>query len=114
MKRENEYQFAFDALKNLFLGTQRHLPIPQPFDSYWKAPGFKFESVYDSQKWTVELFIPFSVFNADVPNPYDIWFCNVVCNKNSEPKEYSGTSMTLGNNHNMTMYGMIKFAGKGD
>ncbi|OQA85395.1 MAG: hypothetical protein BWY31_01917 [Lentisphaerae bacterium ADurb.Bin242] len=114
MKREVKYQFVFDALGNQFLGTQRLLPIPQPFDSYWKAPGFKHVSTSDSQKWTVEFFIPFSVFqDVKVPSPYETWFCNVVRNK-ADPREYSGTSMTLGNNHNLNMFGIIKFAGKGD
>lgn len=114
MKREEEFQFVFDALGNQFLGTQRLLPIPQPFDSYWKAPGFRHVSTFDGKKWTAEFFIPFSVFkDVKVPAPYETWFCNVVRNK-ADPREYSGTSMTLGNNHNLNMFGILKFAGKGE
>ena len=115
MKRETEYQFVFDPLKNQFLGTQRHLPIPQPFDSNWKAPGFTVESKFDSKKWTAEFFIPFSVFpDTKVPRPYDTWHCNIVRNKMGENREYSGSAMTLGRNHNLSMFGIIKFAGKGE
>ena len=39
---------------------------------------------------------------------------NIVINKNSKPKEYSSTAMTLGNNHNLPMYGLLKFLGKGE
>ncbi len=114
MKREEEFQFVFDAVGSQFLGTQRLLPIPQPFDSYWKAPGFRHVSTFDGKKWTVEFFIPFSVFkDVKVPAPYETWLCNVVRNK-AEPREYSGTSMTLGNNHNLNMFGILKFAGKGE
>ena len=109
-----EYQFAFDPLKNCFFGTQRHLPIPQPFDSNWKVKGFQLESRYDSKGWTAEFYIPFSVFEGGAPQVYDSWFCNVVRNKMGGEKEYSGTSMTLGNNHNMSMFGIIKFSGKGE
>ena len=114
LKKEVEYQFAFDPLKNCFFGTQRHLPIPQPFDSNWKVKGFQLESRYDSKGWTAEFYIPFSVFEGGAPQVYDSWFCNVVRNKMGGEKEYSGTSMTLGNNHNMSMFGIIKFSGKGE
>ena len=115
MKRETEYQFVFDPLKNLFLGTKRHLPIPQPFDGNWKAPGFTVESKFDAKKWTAEFFIPFSVFpDTQGPRPYDIWLCNIVRNKMGDNREYSGSAMTLGRNHNLSMFGIIKFAGKGE
>ena len=34
---------------------------------------------------------------------YDTWHCNVVRNKAGKEREYSGTAMTLGNNHNLNM-----------
>ena len=91
----------------MFLGTKRHLPIPQPFDSFWKAPGFKLESRYGKDSWTAEFYIPFTVFKTEnsVPKVYDTWHCNIVRNKAGKNREYSGTAMTLGNNHNLNMYG---------
>ena len=114
MKREVEYQFVFDGLKQTFFGTQRHRPIPQPFDSYWKVKGFKLECTHGKDFFTAEFFVPYSAMHVKAPAVYDTWHCNVVQNKVSRPKEYSGTSMTLGNNHNLDMYGLIKFAGKGE
>ena len=116
MGKEVEFQFVFDPLKQMFLGTKRHLPIPQPFDSFWKAPGFKLESQYGKDYWTAEFYIPFSVFKTEnsVPKVYDTWHCNIVRNKTGKDREYSGTAMTLGNNHNLNMFGLIKFAGKGE
>ena len=35
-------------------------------------------------------------------------------NKISMPKEFSGSAITRGNNHDLNMYGMLKFAGKGE
>ena len=116
LKREVKYQFAFDALGNQFLTQQRFLPILQPLDRHWKAPGFKHVSKLSKDgKWTAEFYIPFSVFSGlKAPRAYATWHCNIVRNKKGTDREYSGTAMTLGNNHNMNMYGMIKFAGKGE
>ena len=116
LKREVKYQFAFDALGNQFLTQQRFLPILQPLDRHWKAPGFKHVSKLSKDgKWTAEFYIPFSVFSGlKAPKAYAAWHCNIVRNKKGADREYSGTAMTLGNNHNMNMYGMIKFAGKGE
>jgi hypothetical protein len=116
LKREVKYQFAFDALGNQFLTQQRFLPILQPLDRHWKAPGFKHVSKLSKDgKWTAEFYIPFSVFSGlKAPRAYATWHCNIVRNKKGADREYSGTAMTLGNNHNMNMYGMIKFAGKGE
>lgn len=59
-------------------------------------------------------FIPYADLNRKTPKPYDSWLINIVRNKAGDPKEYSGTAMTLGNNHNMNMYGFIRFLGKGE
>ena len=114
--KEVFFQFVFDPLKQTFFGTQRLLPIPQPFDRYWKVSGFQLASKYSNDHWTAEFFIPFSVFKTknSVPQVYDTWHCNVVRNKMGAEREYSGTAMTLGNNHNLNMFGLIKFAGKGE
>ena len=57
---------------------------------------------------------PFSVFDAPAPKAYQSWHCNIVRNKMGDEKEYSSTAMTLGDNRNMDMFGIIKFAGKGE
>ena len=116
LKREVKYQFAFDPLGNQFLTMQRFLPILQPLDRHWKAPGFRHVSTRSKDgKWTVEFYIPFTVFGEiKTPRAYETWHCNIVRNKKGANNEYSGSSMTLGNNHNMNMYGFIKFAGKGE
>jgi hypothetical protein len=58
--------------------------------------------------------MPCEIFKGyKIPNSYDFWYCNVVRNKVS-PKEYSGSALTLGNNHNMGMFGIFRFSGKGD
>ena len=93
MKREVEYQFVFAPLKQTFFGTKRHLPIPQPFDEYWKVKGFKLECTYGKDFFTAEFFVPYSAMHKKTPQVYDTWHCNVVRNKLSMPREYSGASM---------------------
>lgn len=113
-KLEEEFQFIFDPVGRQQTGYQRHLPIPQQYNKHWKAPGFKKVSTYNQKQWTVEFFMPFELFKGyKIPNSYDFWHCNVVRNKVS-PKEYSGSALTLGNNHNMGMFGIFRFCGKGD
>jgi hypothetical protein len=114
LKQETVYQIAFDPLNQKFFGTQRFLPILQPFDKHWKAPGVKIEMVQNGREWTTECYIPFTVFDAPAPSVYQTWLCNIVRNKTGAENEYSGTSMTLGSNRNISMFGIIKFAGKGD
>ena len=48
------------------------------------------------------------------PRPYDVWGANIVSNKLGEPQEYMSSALTLANNHNLEMFGTIKFLGKGD
>ena len=51
------------------------------------------------------------------PRPYTSWFGNFVNNKLSGLKqnsEYSSFSMTMGKNHNHSLWGKFKFMGKGD
>ena len=114
LKQETVFQIVFDPLKQKFFGTQRYLPILQPFDKNWKAPGVKIEMTQSGNEWTTEFYIPFQVLDVPVPGVYESWLCNIVRNKTGDRNEYSGTSMTLGNNRNISMFGIIKFAGKGD
>ena len=114
LKKEVKFQFAFDALNRKFLGTQRLLPILQPFDRFWKAPGLKLQCNAGKDFFTAEFFIPYKTLQVPAPKAYDVWLCNVIRNKISMPKEFSGSAITRGNNHDMNMYGMLKFAGKGE
>ncbi len=114
LKKEVKFQFAFDALNRKFHGTQRLLPILQPFDRFWKAPGFKLQCNTGKDFFTAEFFIPYKTLHVPAPRAYDVWLCNVIRNKISMPKEFSGSAITRGNNHDLNMYGMLKFAGKGE
>lgn len=113
MNKEIKYQIAFDAVGQKFSAMQRLLPIPQPVDMAWKAPGFQFHNFRKNGKWYAKFKIPFAIFDKK-PQVYDSWNFNLVRNKITAPSEVVGSSLTMGNNHNTAMYGIIKFAGKGE
>ena len=113
MNKEIKYQLAFDAVGQRFSSMQRLLPIPQPVDLTWKAPGFMFKNFMKNGKWYAKFQIPFAMFGTK-PRVYESWNFNFVRNKLTDPREIVGNSMTMGNHHNTTLYGIIKFAGKGE
>ena len=114
LKKEVKYQIAFDTVGQRFSAMERLLPIPQPTDLSWKAEGFVFKNQVSREGWTAEFHIPFHLFESKAPAVYDSWNFNLVRNKLSAPKECSGSSLTLGDNHNINMFGLIRFAGKGE
>lgn len=113
MNKEVKYQLAFDITGQKYSSMQRLLPIPQPVDLQWKAPGFQFYNFRKDGKWYAKFRVPFSVFGKKV-QVYDSWNFNLVRNKVTAPREIVGSSLTLGNNHNTAMFGIIRFAGKGE
>lgn len=112
--KEQEYQFAFDCLGREYLMKQRHLPINQPADANFKAPGFRHSAKVADSRWSGEFFIPWSAFEEGAPKVYDQWNANFVSNRLGGRREVSGSSFTMGKNHNREMFGILRFMGLGD
>lgn len=113
-KKEDYFHYAVDPFNNRHFGTKQLVPVDKPYNRYWKSPGFQSAVNTTEKGWTLEFFIPYEDLKVKSPRAYDTWMVNIVINKNSKPKEYSSTAMTLGNNHNLPMYGLLKFLGKGE
>lgn len=113
-KKEDYFHYAVDPFNKRHSGTKQLVPVDKPYNGYWKSPGFQSAVDTTEKGWTLEFFIPYEDLKVKSPRAYDTWMVNIVTNKNSEPKEYSSTAMTLGNNHNLPMYGLLKFLGKGE
>lgn len=113
-KREEFYHFAADAAGSISTGFRRIFPIATPYNGQWKSPGFRKAVLVKDHSWSLEFFIPFADLKIAAPRPYEIWGANIVSNKLGNPPEYTSSSMTLANNHNLSMFGTIKFLGKGD
>lgn len=113
--REDFHHYVVDAAGQSRTGSRHFLPIATPYNGQWTSPGFKFAvKNNEDDGWTMEFFAPFEDMKVAAPKAYDCWTANLVHNKLSDPAEYTSSSMTLGNNHNIDMYGSIKFLGKGD
>ena len=119
--KQVKYHLGFDALGRFHAGKQRLLPISQPPDLSWKADGRRLAVKRSAHAWTAELFVPFSVFEGGAPKAYDSWNFNLVRNfkgrgqpVDSRPAESSGNSLTLGDNHAISSFGILRFTGRGD
>lgn len=115
LNKEVIYQFAFDALDRDYASKRRLLPIPQPTDRSYRGTGFTHQSeVLPSGGWQASFFVPWAAFDAKPPKVYDSWNANFVRNRLMEPRESSGSSLTLGVNAKVEMFGMLRFVGRGD
>ena len=113
--KEMFHQLAFDADGTEYTGRQRLLPIPQPLDVQWNAPGHIYRAKTTESGWTAELFVPFSALEDGAPKVYDSWNFNFVHTARSRMPEVTASSSLTGVAHkNLQMYGILRFAGKGD
>ena len=111
--KEVRYQLGFDAEGSEFTSQQRLLPIPQPLNVEWKAKGHVYKAKTTATGWTAELFVPFSAFEEAAPKAYDSWNFNFAVT--DRKRNVSASSSLTGVAHNnLSMYGLIRFAGKGD
>ena len=107
--REIVYQLAYDPVGGTFRRKQRLLPIAQPSDNSWTAPGTVFKAHRGENGWTAEFFFPLSIFEDEIREGETCAF-NFVHTSPSSPRIYAGSSLTLGNNQNTMMFGSIRFA----
>lgn len=112
-KQENYYHMTFDPNGHHAEKQRRFAPIPQPYGN-WHANGYVYKTVTGKKEWTAEFFLPYSAMGEKAPAPYDSWLANICHTKKSGKEEYSSSSMTLGHNHDVTKYSIIKFNGKGE
>ena len=106
------WQFAFSPEAKLSTGRKVEKPVEGPLGK-WVFPGVKCKSSVQADSWTAELFIPFSALGKKTAPIYRTWYMNLVYYK-MDPEEYASWTLTMGNNHNHTLWGKIRFLGKGD
>ena len=117
-EKEVYYQFAVSPGNDWSDAYKVEKPMEAGLDAKWECAGAQRAVSVTENGWTVELFLPFSgMHQRKAPRAYQTWFGNLVNNKlgaDRKPVEYSGYSMTMGNNHNHSLWGKFKFMGKGD
>ncbi|MBO4513400.1 MAG: DUF4838 domain-containing protein [Victivallales bacterium] len=117
VKKEMYYQIAVSAANDIHQAKKVERPVPGPRDDNWRCTGLLREVSIEGDEWHLEMFIPYEgLFECKAPKPYTVWDCNFVSNKciATREKEYSSFSLTMGGNHNMNMWGKIRFLGFGD
>ena len=116
--KEEFFHFASNPNGDSAQGSRRLKPIEAGYDGKWRCPGFKSASHLGEDGWSTEMFIPFEGLNGKpVPRPYKSWFFNVIvtdAQTASTPRLGNAFSITMGNNHNIELFGLLKFMGKGD
>ena len=112
-KQENYFHMTFDPNGHHTEKQRRFQPIPQPYGN-WLANGYVYKTITGKKEWTAEFFVPYSAMGVKAPAAYDSWLANVCHTKKSGKEEYCSSSMTLGHNHEVAKYSIIKFSGKGE
>lgn len=112
------YQFAVSPGNDFSDAYKVEKPMEAALDSHWSCEGLQRAVSYDDNSWTLEMFIPFEgLHRTEPPKPYTSWFGNIINNKLMAAKknaEYSSFSITMGNNHNHSLWGKFKFMDRED
>ena len=107
------YHLVWDSVGQLYGAKQRHLPIVQPPDLTWKADGHFWHPHVTDKGLTAEFFIPFSALGDVKVKPGDTWPANLIFTASGvTPKVVRGSCMTFHNNHNIPMFGRLRFCEK--
>ena len=116
LTQEVVYHFAWDLLGRQYSSKKRLKPVNSPTDSGWRPKGLVAKSTHGDGKWCFEAFVPFDVFEIQkVPRSGDEWTVNVTRDKCEagrpayEPVEIIGSSFTMGDNRNVSLFGTIRF-----
>lgn len=112
-KMERYYHITIDAQGRSEAFQKTLLPVEQPTGP-WQTIHSLIRSRRTEKEWSVEIFLPFECMAEKTPEAYSVWYGNIVRNKMSDPGEYSGSCLTLGRNHNIKQFMMLKFSGKGE
>ena len=110
---ERYYHITIDAQGRSEAFQKTLLPVEQPTGP-WQTIHSLIRSRRTEKEWSVEIFLPFECMAEKTPEAYSVWYGNIVRNKMSDPGEYSGSCLTLGRNHNIKQFTMLKFSGKGE
>ena len=118
VEKETYYQFALSPGNDFSDSYKVEKPMEAALDVKWDCAGLKRAVFVENDRWSCEIFIPFAgLHRTKAPRPYTSWFGNFINNKLEALKknsEYSSFALTMGRNHNHSLWGKFKFMGKGD
>ncbi|MFW5798629.1 MAG: DUF4838 domain-containing protein, partial [Planctomycetota bacterium] len=79
----------------------------------WTARGLVARVKVDEDRWVLEMKLPFDGLFETPPEAGQVWYGNIVRNKQTEPKGRQAFSVTFGNNHDPDRWGRLRFEGIG-
>ncbi len=111
---DDYFHYAVDAANHPYTASRVMNPIAQPYNAKWESPCFHSMVKIGGKGWSVEFFLPFADLKKPLPRPYEAWYGNFVRTRHAGEKEFHSSAMTVGNNHNLPQFGILKFLGLGD
>ena len=112
-KKEQYMHFTVNPTGDSAQGARRLKPIEAGYDGKWRCPGFIARSAKGDDFWSCEMFLPFEGMRIAPPKVYTSWFFNALAMDRRNGESY-GLSLTMSNNHNINLFGLVKFMGSGD
>ena len=112
-EKEQYLHFTVNPTGDSAQGRRRLKPIEAAYDGKWRCPGFQARSCLGEDFWSCEIFVPFAGLGVKPPKPYSSWFFNLLAMDRRDMNAY-GFSLTMDNNHNYNLFGLMKFMGEGD
>lgn len=115
LKKEVRYALAWDAAGNLDALLKRHLPIDQPPDRSWTAPGSRWKPKAAADGFGARFFVPFAALGDVTAKAYDLWYGNVaVRGREAGATAVCASSRLQDDLGDLNLYGYFRFAGRGD
>ena len=111
--KEQYMHFTVNPTGDSAQGARRLKPIEAGYDGKWRCPGFITKAAAGEDFWSCEMFIPFDGMRVAPPKVYTSWFFNALAMDRRNGESY-GLSLTMSNNHNINLFGLLKFMGTGD
>ena len=112
LEKAENHQFVFGANGGVRSQKQIFRPVPAPPDTTWTCRGLDWKPTVAEKGWSGEFRIPLASLRPEGVKANDRWNANIVVNRLSPPASTGGTSLTLGDHHNLSMYGILSFAGR--
>ena len=111
--KEQYMHFTVNPTGDTAQGARRLKPIEAGYDGKWRCPGFIAKAAKGNDFWSCEMFLPFAGMRVEPPKVYRSWFFNALAMDRRNGESY-GLSLTMSNNHNINLFGLVKFMGSGD
>ena len=109
--QEEKFMVAFDPAGQVFSMQERLRPIPQPRDASWRPKALTVACRQSADAWRADVAWPFDGMGRPAPKAGEAWSMNAVRTRRPTDGNESvvGSAFTSGNNHDVGMFGVLRF-----